>query len=103
MGPGSRLRSAGTTPLLNPWQRRKTSEAADDFSGLVFDPPSAIELLEDLPGVLVSECRGALVIALGGCGVPRAAAPVLRERSHPFQRAGMVLRRRLLEQRARCG
>src|SRR4051812_42851957 len=82
---------------------RATSEAqrGDELALLVLDRIGAAQPLQSLLGILVAERCGALVIGFRGVLVLGPAAAFLGEGAHPLQRTGMVLRRRLLEQRAR--
>src|SRR5581483_7673432 len=77
------------------------AQGGDELALLVLDRVGTTQSLQRLLGVLVAERSRALVIGLRGVLILGTAAPLLREGAHPLKRAGMVLRRRLLEQRAR--
>src|SRR5436305_8906901 len=106
---GSRGISAFTRVLDAPWggpQVRAVLVAlpaniAHDLAALVLEHVRTFRALQGGLGILIAERRGLLVINLGGAGVLRPAASALRKVAHALERAGMVLRRRFLEQRAR--
>src|SRR5690348_7602545 len=96
--PATRVRSreSATTSLENALE----AQVGDEIAALVLDCERTLHAFERRLGILVTEIRSPLVIRLGGRGILRPAAPFLGERPHPLQSAGMVLRSRLLEQRA---
>src|SRR5262245_15205614 len=77
------------------------AEVGHDLSALVLDDDRAFRALEGGLGLFIAEGRGLLVIRLGGARILRPAASALRKCAHPLERAGMILRRCLLEQGAR--
>src|SRR5258708_39953014 len=77
------------------------AKIGDKISALVLDHIRTFQVLQRLLGVFIAECRGALVIGFRGSAILWATAAFLRERTHAFERTGMILRRRLLEQAAR--
>src|SRR5262249_27287156 len=79
------------------------TQIAHHIPALVLEHIGALQPLERGLGILVAECGGPFVIGFGGGLVLRAAAPDRRERAHALERAGVVLRGGLLEQRTRRG
>src|SRR5450756_3136082 len=79
------------------------TKIGDKISALVLDRVGTFDPLQRLLGVFVATRCGLFVIGLGGGGILRPAAAFLRERTHPLQRAGVILHGRLLEQDARTG
>src|SRR5207302_8175547 len=87
-------------PKRRSLRRRSEAQRGDELALLVLDRIGTAQALQRLLGVVVAECGGALVIGLRGVLVLRPAVAYLREGAHSLQRAGVVLRRRLLEQQA---
>src|SRR5260370_7226669 len=72
------------------------TKIGDKISALVLDRVRTFDALERFFGVFVAERGGSLVIAFRGARILWPAASLLRERAHPLQLAGVILRRRLL-------
>src|ERR1700741_696218 len=86
-------------------QRRLPLEAQgrDEIAALVLDGVGTSQTLQRLLCLLVAERRGALVIGFCHVLVLWPTAARFRELAHLRERAGMVLRGRLLEQGACAG
>src|SRR6266478_8011283 len=78
------------------------TKIGDEIPALVLDREGASQAFQRLPGVFIAECCGPLVIGFRSARILRPAAAFLGKRAHPLQRAGVILRRRLLEQTARA-
>src|SRR5262249_2152179 len=72
----------------------------DALSALVRHHVRAFRPLEGGLGGVIAERRSLFVVGLGGTRILWPTAAALCEGAHALQRAGMVLCRRLLEQRA---
>src|SRR5215831_9661558 len=97
-------RSSGTS--ISPSEARLfryvlKAEIGDEIAALVLDREGTLDPLERRLGVLIAERRGPLVIGFGGILLLRTAAALDCEGPHPLERAGMILRGRLLKQRPR--
>src|SRR5215472_8077171 len=79
------------------------AEIADEIAALVLDCDRTVELLQCRLRLFIAEIGGALVVGFRRIAVFRSAAPFGCEHAHPLQRARMILRGRLLEQRAGAG
>src|SRR5262245_21792682 len=99
-----RLGTRGIEGLCPPNVESKSALEAKrryDVSAFIFDHVGTLRALERRLGVFVAQRGGLLVIGFGGAGILRSAAPTLCKRAHALQCAGMILRRRLFEQRPR--
>src|SRR5579863_5746258 len=88
----------------NPVHGRRASvalQAAHVVSARILDRYRALETLELDFGVFIAERRRARVIVFRRIDVARTAASACRERAHPFQRVGIILRGSFLEPRSR--
>ena len=77
------------------------AEIGYEISLLVGQHQRTVQAPQQGLGIVVAECRGALVVGFGRGFVGRPASPGLRKQAQPFQRGRVILRGGLFEQRTR--
>ena len=97
---GAALLIAGVVLIRDRSSGVSEAQIRHHVAALVLDRVGTAEPLERFLRILIAKGGGPLIVGFGGVGILWSTASFLRECAHPLQRTGMILRRRLLEQRA---